>query len=116
MVKEKLVQIRTKHSFSQQFMADKMCIDVSTYNRKEKGSVKIREDEWQKLAVILGVPIEDIYEPEEVHHFVFKDNAVGNYLGTNHIYSIPEHILESQRKYIEILEQEIFDLKSQLNK
>ncbi len=116
MEKTNLIRIRTKRSYSQQFMAIKMCMDVSTYNRKEKGSVKIREDEWQKLAVILQVPIEDIYEPEEVHHFVFKDNADGNYLRTNHIYSIPEHILESQRKYIEKLEQEILDLKSKLNK
>lgn len=46
--------------------------------------------------------------------FVFKDSSTGNYLGTNHIYSIPEYLLESQRKYIARLEEEITLLKNLL--
>lgn len=60
----------------------------------------------EKLSQILQVPIEDIYESEESNFFVFKDSSIGNYLGTNHIYSIPEYFLENQRKYIQKLEEE----------
>jgi hypothetical protein len=82
-----------------------MFMDVFTYNRKEKGVSKIRQEEWIKLADILTVPIEEIYENEESHVFIFKDNSIGNYLGTNHIYSIPESMLDIQRKYILSLEE-----------
>ena len=69
--------------------------------------------EWEKLAIILDVPVEEIYEPEENQVFICKDNSTVHYLnqGTNNIYSVPEHLLETQRKYIEILENEILELK-----
>ncbi len=114
MEKKLLMEARLKKGFTQQHIADKMSTDVSNYNRKEKGTVKIRKEEWEKLAQALGVSIEDIYEPDESHYFVFKDNSIGNYLGTNHIYSIPEYFLEMQRKYTQKLEQEIEVLKSKL--
>ena len=47
--------------------------------------------------------------------FVCKDNATGNYQGNNHIYSIPEFLLESQRKYITKLEEENAALKEKLS-
>ncbi len=37
-----------------------------------------------------------------------------NYQGNNHIYSIPEFLLESQRKYITKLEEENTALKKKL--
>lgn len=96
---------------TQQQMADILCTDVSNYSRKENGTVKIRGEEWEKLATALDISVEKIYESDDSHYFVFKDNSIGNYLGTNHVYSIPEHLLESQRKYIEKLEREIEILK-----
>ena len=65
---------------------------------------------------ILETPVEEIYESEESNFFVFRDNSTGNYLGNNHIYSIPEYFLETQKKYIEKLEKEIHDLKNTLEK
>ena len=111
MEKVKLAKARISKGFTQQQMAEFMCMDVSNYNRKEKGHTKIRHDEWEKLSEILEAPLENIYESEDSHCFVFRDSATGNYLGTNHIYTIPEYFLEMQRKYIEKLEQEISDLK-----
>lgn len=106
MRKSKLIQTRNKKDFSQQYMAENMHMDVSNYNRRESGQAKINQQEWEKLSQILQVPIEDIYESEESNFFVFKDSSIGNYLGTNHIYSIPEYFLENQRKYIQKLEEE----------
>jgi len=59
----------------------------------------------------LNVPLEEIYEQEDNQVFICKDNATGNYQGTNNIYSVPGHLLETQRKYIEKLENEISELK-----
>ena len=92
-------------------MAEKLSMDVSNYNRKEKGSVKIRHDEQEKLAKVLNASVEEIYESDESQYVVFRDNSVGNYMGTNNIYSIPEYFLDMQRKYIEKLEREIDELK-----
>lgn len=116
MEKKRLISIRTSKGLTQQQVADQLFMDISNYNRKEKGHVKIRPDEWEKLSDILEIPLEEIYEAEEAHCFVFRDSSTGNYLGTNHFYSIPEHFLESQRKYITKLEEEIAELKQKLSK
>jgi DNA-binding XRE family transcriptional regulator len=111
MEKTRLASIRSIKGFTQQQMADKLFMDVSTYNRKEKGQVKIRKEEWSKIADVLEVSIEDIYEGEESHVFVFRGQSTENYLGTNHIYAIPQSMLASQQKYIVMLEAEIARLK-----
>jgi len=84
---------------------------VSCYNRREKGQAKICPQEWEKLADILDVPVDEIYEPDDNQVFICKDNSTVHYQGTNHIYSVPEHLLETQREYIEMLKREIRELK-----
>jgi hypothetical protein len=75
-------------------------MDVSNYNRREKGQAKITSSEWGKLANILNVSVEEIFESEEATFIMCKDQTVGINHGTNNIYTIPEFLLESQRKYI----------------
>lgn len=116
MEKTKLIQARTKRGFTQQQLAEALCVDVSNYNRREKGQIKISNSEWEKLSKFLETPVEEIYESEESNFFVFKDNSTGNYLGNNHIYSIPEYFLENQKKYIAILEEENQKLKMEIEK
>jgi transcriptional regulator with XRE-family HTH domain len=116
MEKTKLIQARTKRGFTQQQLAEALCVDVSNYNRREKGQIKISNTEWEKLSKILETPVEEIYESEESNFFVFRDNSTGNYLGNNNIYSIPEYFLETQKKYIEKLEKEIQELKNTIEK
>lgn len=116
MEKTKLIEARKAKGYSQNYMAEQLFMDVSNYNRREKGQAKISTAEWEKLSGILETPIEDIFESEDSYIVVFrdfKDNAVGNnYQGINTItYSIPEHLLETQRKYIQRLEEEIAELK-----
>ncbi|CAM3996141.1 MULTISPECIES: helix-turn-helix transcriptional regulator [Flavobacterium] len=114
MEKTKLIESRKRKGLSQQQMAEHLCMDVSNYNRREKGQIKIHTNEWEKIASLLEVAVEEIYENEDANFFVFRDNSKGTYLGTNHIYSIPDHLLESQRKYIAKLEEEIKELKEKL--
>lgn len=115
MEKVKLIEARKSKGYSQSQMAEELCMDVSNYNRREKGQSKISHSEWEKLSEILSITVEDIYENEDTNLFVFKDSSTGNYLGTNHIYSVPEYLLESQRKYIVKLEDEINSLKKLLH-
>ena len=116
MEKIRLINRRKERKISQAAIAEKLCMDVSCYNRREKGQVKISLQEWEKLADILEAPVEEIYEPEDNQVFICKDNSTVHYLnqGTNNIYSVPEHLLETQRKYIAILENDILELKQKI--
>ena len=116
MEKTKLIDVRTKKGVSQEKMADILSMDVSNYNRREKGTTKISLHEWQKIAKILETPIEDIYETEESTVIIFNDNSTGTGYGVGVVnnYNIPLSIWESQKKYIEMLEIENINLKALL--
>ena len=113
MKKSKLIAARKQRDLSQEQLAELLAIDTSSYNRREKGKTKITENEWQKIAGILDMPLEEIYEPEEGFIIIKGDNAVGVNNGTNNIYTIPQSLWETQQKYIQKLEEEIAVLKKQ---
>lgn len=116
MEKTKLIEARKRRNVSQEKMADLLCMDVSNYNRREKGTSKLSIQEWQKIAENLEVPLEEIYENEESLVLIFNDNAVGNGNGivVSNNYNIPLSLWESQKKYIEKLEAEIEELKARI--
>ena len=116
MEKKKLIQARKKKGYTQKDMAEILCMGISNYSRKEKGILSMRNDEWEKIAEYLGIPVEEIYEQEEAQVIICKDQAVGIGIinGTNNVYTIPEHVIESQRKYIQKLETEIEMLRNKL--
>jgi transcriptional regulator with XRE-family HTH domain len=116
MEKIRLLEARKAKGFSQNQIAEKLCMDVSNYSRRENGQIRINVSEWEKLSKILDVPLNDIYETDEKQVFICRDNASNNYQGTNHIYSVPEFLLETQQKYIRKLEEEIAELKVLLGK
>jgi len=60
MEKTKLKQMRQFKGFSQQQIADKLCMGTTTYHRRENGRIEINIEEWEKLAKILNVPIKEI--------------------------------------------------------
>ncbi len=115
MEKTKLIETRKARGYSQNYMAERLFMDVSNYNRREKGLAKISTTEWKKLSQILETPVEDIFESEDSNIFVNNDNVTVGYQGSNTIYSIPEHVLETQRKYIQKLEEEIAELRKQVS-
>jgi transcriptional regulator with XRE-family HTH domain len=109
MEKVKLIETRKSKGFSQKLVAEKLCVDVSNYNRREKGQAKISAEEWQKLSKILEVPLEDIFEAEESQVFIFNDQSTGNVNSVVN-YTIPLSKWETQKKYIGILEKEIAEI------
>jgi transcriptional regulator with XRE-family HTH domain len=115
MIKEKLIKTRKQRGYTQQQLADKLSMNKSNYNRREKGEINVSNVEWEKISEVLDVPIEDVYQANEGQVLIFKDNSDCNnnsFGNNNQTYSIPEFILENQKKYIEKLEKEIEELKN----
>ena len=111
--KNKLIEVRNSKNYSQDYLAATLGICVSSYSRKEQGIIRVTDKEWQKLSEVLEVPLEDIYESDESMIFIFNDNSTGNgNIVTN--YTMPQSIWETQKKYIEKLEEENQNLKEEI--
>jgi len=112
MLKSKLTQARNRRGFSQEYMANFLNMDVSNYNRRESGQIKISAEQWQQLAKELNVPLEDIYEADENLIYIFNDSSTGGNIVTH--YSLPQDVLDVYKKHINTLEQEVYYLKELL--
>ena len=116
-IQEKLKKLRKQKGITQNEMAKILSTDTSNYSRKERGEVRIHDDEWEKMAKSLDVPIEDIKENQAKFSFQFDNSTFHDHSGSNITYSnVPDFFLETQQKYIEKLEEEIKELKTQLLK
>ncbi|MNU15610.1 helix-turn-helix protein [compost metagenome] len=113
MVKENLIRVRKQKKFSQQDVAEHLSISQTHYQRKEKGEVGITDKEWERIAKLLEVDVEEIKENSEQTNVMQNfDNSSGNYIGNNNNYcNIPEYILENQKEYINLLKEENERLK-----
>lgn len=109
---ERLKKLRKQLGFSQAQMGKTLGTDASNYSRKERGEVKIYPDEWEKLARALGVSLGDL-RGHEAKPSVQSGNHPSDHMGYA---NIPTFILETQKKYIEKLEQENRDLIEENNK
>lgn len=96
--------------------------DVSNYCRKESGDVRIFDDEWEKLAKALEVPVEEIKEErignavQKNDNLTFNDgsyNQSGNY---NNYCNIPNHILDNLNDYIALLKKQNEELEKENQK
>ncbi|WP_261511328.1 helix-turn-helix domain-containing protein [Chryseobacterium paludis] len=114
---EKLKSLRKQRGYTQEYMSNILSTDVSNYCRKENGDVKIYDDEWEKLAKALEVPVEEIKEertPAVVQNNEnFSDNAAGiNY----NYYNVPNQIMDNLQDYIKMLKEQVEFLKQELEK
>jgi transcriptional regulator with XRE-family HTH domain len=109
---ERLKKLRKQLGFSQAQMGKILGTDASNYSRKERGEVKIYLDEWEKLAKTLGVSPGDLRDHEMRPSFQ-SGNSSSDHMGYA---NIPTFILETQKKYIEKLEQENKNLIEENNK
>lgn len=115
MIQEKLKTLRKQRGISQEKMAKILSTDPSNYSRKERGEIRIHDDEWQKIADALDVPVEDIKE-EKLSGIVHNDNSSfndnsGNYY--NQHFNIPNSIIENLQDYILLLKKEIESLQEE---
>ena len=115
---EKLKNLRKQRGFTQYYMSKVLSTDVSNYSRKENGSVKIYDDEWEKLGKALDVPVDDIKEERTAQiqnneNSTLNENSSINY---NQFCSVPNFVLESQQEYIKLLKEQIEILKEENKK
>ncbi len=120
-VKEKVIgnikTIRETKNYSEEYMADKMGISQSTYNRKENGEGDFTLTELINLAGVLEVSVSKIIELDLAriitqNNTEFHDHAAGNQ-------NIIEHQTVSAEGYkvaIETQEKEIAYLRAQVDK
>ncbi|ASK31184.1 transcriptional regulator [Chryseobacterium sp. T16E-39] len=120
---EKLRSLRKQRGYTQEYMSKILATDVSNYCRKESGDVKIFEDEWEKLAKALDVPVEDIKEErtngvvQNNDNLTFNDSSTFQQTGnTNQYYNIPDYMLENHKEYVDMLKDKIQALEKELEK
>lgn len=115
MRKEKLYSIRKQKKITQQQLADIIATDVSNYSRKESGDVKITESEWEKIANFLGVPIEMIYEDEEVKKSESEIYSINNqdHSGVDNTNNLHIELIKHLMDYITLLKEENRRLKGE---
>lgn len=66
MTNEKLILARKANKMTQADIATYLKITQPQYNRREKGKIKIEDREWQLIAKLLSVSVEEIYEDYKV--------------------------------------------------
>ncbi|WP_027379202.1 helix-turn-helix domain-containing protein [Chryseobacterium daeguense] len=115
MIKQKLIKVR-KSKYTQQDMAKILHMTQSQYQRREKGEIKISEEEWERMAKALGTTVDEIKEDDSKKQIINNfDNNDGNYFGSNnYFYNVPDFILENQQEYINMLKKEIESLKEEI--
>ncbi|WP_374465636.1 helix-turn-helix transcriptional regulator [Chryseobacterium sp.] len=117
MTKDKLKKTRTEKGFSQQDVAKYLNINQTGYSRKENGTIPVTDDEWERLAKLLNVEVEEIKEDDSQKSINqnFEGITDSNYIGSNNIYyNVPEFILNSLNDYIDILKKENQQLKDEI--
>jgi transcriptional regulator with XRE-family HTH domain len=109
-VKRKLLEARLNKGLSQEKLADLIDMSQPNYSRRENGLKNISAVEWAKIAKVLGVKKEEIYEKnlQTTFYKSTNDNNTGNRLPFN----IPEFVLD----HIESLKGENKELKEKLKK
>ncbi|WP_144444560.1 helix-turn-helix transcriptional regulator [Flavobacterium sp. 9] len=93
--------MRLKRQLSQEEIADLIGMTQSTYSRKEKGVTNITMQEWIKIAKVLAVEKDEIYQASISKKDIFKvfENL-----------NIPPEFLEK----INFLQKENFELQEKL--
>ena len=116
MIKTNLISARKK-LYTQEKMANLLHMSQTQYHRREKGDVKISDEEWERIAKVLNTTVEDIkdddYSQQVINNY---DNQSGNYVGSNnYFYNIPDFVLDNQQDYINLLKERIQKLEEEVN-
>ena len=67
MKKEKLIQIRKQKKISQSDIATFLKISQTQYQKRESGKIKISDEEWKRMAQLLEVDVEEIFDSNSEH-------------------------------------------------
>jgi transcriptional regulator with XRE-family HTH domain len=109
-----LMVLRNKQNFSQQKVADYLCVDRKTYINWETGVTDIKSSYIPKLAEFLQVEINDLFR-EKVSNVVFSQNK---HQTNNKISSINGMVLlltdnESIEKILDVIKEKTAQIKTE---
>ena len=76
---EKIRIIRTSKELKRELVAEKLGIDVVNYGKLERGETKITIEKLEKIAEILNVSVQEIFDFEENTNNVNKKDNISNY-------------------------------------
>ena len=79
---EKLITTRKLKGYTQEKLTQQIAMEQTTLSRKERGLSPISDEEWQRIATVLQVPVDDIKEsfsenPSQNVNCTFNDQSVG---------------------------------------
>lgn len=108
MTYEKLISVRKIKGFTQEKLAKYIAMEQTTLSRKERGLSPISDEEWQRIASALQVPLEEIKEtlndPSQNVNCTFTDQSVGIQYVTIPT-EILDKLLKSKDEQIELLKE-----------
>lgn len=123
-IHNKIKKLREQSEFTQQDMADKLCMHLKTWQKIENGITKLDIERLQLIAEVLETTVEDLINVEDsVYINAIKDNEVGfnnscvtiNHKSDNenHLY---EKLIAEKDKIIADKNEEIAFLRSMIGK
>lgn len=118
---KKIRSIRDLRGFSQEYMCEKLKVDISTYSRYETGATKLNIEIIDKIAKVLGVSVADIISETpliiQTNTSTYGTGGIGNietYIDNNK--EIYEKLIASQKEEILRLSNQIEQLLKMLEK
>jgi transcriptional regulator with XRE-family HTH domain len=107
---EQLIATRKLKKMSQEKLADSLGMEQTTYSKKERGKSPLSDNEWEKIASILNVDVEDIrpkdqvVNPGHIHNPSISDHGVC--IGVQYV-NMPKEVLDTILAYNKFLENEL---------
>jgi transcriptional regulator with XRE-family HTH domain len=109
----KVRQLRELKGYSQQYMADKLCVSQRAYSKMETNETRL---DWSKITKIA-----EVLEMDPMDMVSFDDNLIFNNCKQSgkfekFINKIPKKLIQQYESRIEFLEKEIIFLREELNR
>lgn len=116
-----LTKYRELRNLTKEEIANRLGVSPNTYGRYEKGEFEPKVDQWEKIAEILNVPVDELLKTDPIV-INMTNNHGPNVSGTNN-HNFPTELLgkftkqfESRISALEGSNQRFFDLIEKLIK
>lgn len=100
----KLSKYREMRSLTKEDMATRLGVSPNTYGRYEKGEFEPKVEQWEQIAGILNVPMEELLTTEPiVIHMSHNQMAMPNF-GSQNNHAYPQEIIQQLTDRVKELE------------
>jgi transcriptional regulator with XRE-family HTH domain len=108
----RLLQIREDRKMSQEAMSDLLEMSTSAYSRLERGETSLSFDELPRVAMALGIGIQDLLPDTLTIHNANNTNQSGLIFGNIYNYNNSSDTIKELYDKIEALEVIIKEIKN----